>query len=75
MASANLRSYFMGFHFVGLGQTGRVPNKKPRTLDKLEQQIRDTFACVPADYFRKGVESVSSSFWTCAQNAGVCIDT
>jgi hypothetical protein len=49
--------------------------QKPRTLDKLEQQIRDTFASVPVDYFRKSVESVSSSFWTCAQNAGICIDT
>jgi hypothetical protein len=50
-----------------------VCRAKPTPLDTLEQQIRDTFATVHVDYFRESVESVSSSFWTSAQDAGVCI--
>jgi hypothetical protein len=47
-----------------------VCQPEPRTLDELEQYVRDTFATVPADLLRTNAESVCSRLH-CVQSAGV----
>jgi hypothetical protein len=46
----------------------------PRALDELEQQIRDAFAAVFLNFFRKSVECVTYRLQKCVLNSGACVE-
>jgi hypothetical protein len=51
-----------------------VHRSEPRTLDELEQQIRDTCAAVSLVLLKEKCESASCGLLKCAQNTGVCAE-
>lgn len=51
-----------------------VYRTKPRTLDELEDRIREVFAEVPAEFLQKSVEAIPGRLQTLIENSGAHIE-